>query len=240
MNNRTNAGQWIRGTVLLALACILAFDTAGTARADLWEESGTEPRTFEGYRFANGNDFKFTYPSITIYSDRNDTNPYTRLPLFVKDGSTVEFRAYSGSILVCDPIGENSSFWGAYVDNDISFDKTVTLLLDAKQDNTIMGTGYHHFGISAYNKSITTIKAGRDNFVYGGYTAVYATDEQHTGTTKLYITAERNNNIYAYDDASVNYGDNAASTNNGAFMQIESKNGNNNFIGDVKNFVFLD
>jgi outer membrane autotransporter protein len=218
----------LKKSVLLALAGFTVLGIARPAFAD-WIDSGDEPRTFEGWRFAYENNFRFTYPSITIYGDRNDTNPYTRVPLFVKNNANVEFHATENNILVGDPTNQIYCWWGGYVDDADGDNKKTSLLLDAKKDITVMGDGYHHFAISSYNNSTTTLQAGNDIEIHGGYTSVYARDEEHTGNTVLTMTADGSNNVYAIDDPANDYGANCVSANDGATIQIEAKNGDNNF-----------
>ncbi len=198
----------MKNSVLLSLAALLIIGVAQPVYADDWIESGSEPRTVEGYRFAMEQNFKFTYPSITVYGDRNDTDPYTRIPIFVKDNANVEFHATEGDITVGDATGENYCYWGGYVDDYDGDDKKSSLLLDAKKNITVMGDGYHHFGISAYSNSTTTLKAGGTVTINGGYSAVYARDEVLTGNTVLTITSEEGNVIHATETPNVEYGSN--------------------------------
>lgn len=227
----------MKNSVLLSLAALLIIGVAQPVYADDWIESGSEPRTVEGYRFAMEQNFKFTYPSITVYGDRNDTDPYTRIPIFVKDNANVEFHATEGDITVGDATGENYCYWGGYVDDYDGDDKKSSLLLDAKKNITVMGDGYHHFGISAYSNSTTTLKAGGTVTINGGYSAVYARDEVLTGNTVLTITSEEGNVIHATETPNVEYGSNCVSANDGAEIRIEAKNGDNQFIGEGPNHL---
>ncbi|MCI2113996.1 MAG: autotransporter outer membrane beta-barrel domain-containing protein [Acidaminococcus sp.] len=164
-----------------------------------------------------------------------NTNGYysTPVPVWVTDGNQVYLEATTGNVTVGKPLSDGGCKWGAYVDSRGTNSVLTKLTIDAKQDVIVMGEGIHHFGISAYNNAETKVIAGGNTEMYGGYSTIYACDadgENATGNTLLTVTSEGSNNIYAADDTSKNYGAGCVSANNGAEIQIEAKNGDNNFI----------
>jgi outer membrane autotransporter protein len=228
----------LKKSVLLALAGFTVFGLAGNAYA--WDESGTDdPKVYADYRFATGagTTYHFTFPSIEMTAPNTSGHYSTPVPVWVTDGTQLYLEATTGNVTVGKPLTDGGCYWGAYVDSRGTNSVPTKLTIDANQDVVVMGEGYHHFGISAYSNSETKVIAGRNTELYGGYTTLYARDEENTGNTILSVTAEENNNIYASETASVNYGANCVSANDGAEIQIEAKNGDNNFVATGSHYM---